>query len=436
MSVNSSEDSIDIGRTYMGRFYSSVYESKFCVDGRFAFTYSDCDFPEIYMIDLFHGRKSGVLRSDFSSATINNISLIPQGRFCVKQVLPVSLDTLIIISEDYGGVGNRYLAIGKLDFNQSRVSILNTISVPLEQGCWKLIGQTERSNLTDGILSTSMNINNGNSRYQTIKFEYDGQLRITQSVELPNRMQVIGFFDEFICGFIYKRNGVRFDLKRLVKVSISTSEVIEQTTKNTEILFKDNCTLFDYNMVCLGPSLFLYAYYASTCRSRIFSLDLKTLEWTNSRLDFNGRIHVLRTDGEKTLIVSTYTDVDGLNSFYRFAIRQPDSLADLTCIAIKRRTDQDASFYSYILSKLPKNSRFRCPNISKQTESDVLKNMKMRVALSTPRSKLKHTAYIRVQSLSTDGGSKVVKFEMEDDKYQYNHDIELGRHHYVDVDEN
>ncbi|KAI6195264.1 hypothetical protein M3Y96_01212400 [Aphelenchoides besseyi] len=50
--------------------------------------------------------------------------------------------------------------------------------------------------------------------------------------------------------------------------------------------------------------------------------------------------------------------------------------------------------------------------------------------------KLSHSAYIRVQSLSTDGGSKVVKFEMEDDKYQYNHDIELGRHYYVDVDEN
>ncbi|KAI6222706.1 hypothetical protein M3Y95_00922000 [Aphelenchoides besseyi] len=50
--------------------------------------------------------------------------------------------------------------------------------------------------------------------------------------------------------------------------------------------------------------------------------------------------------------------------------------------------------------------------------------------------KLKHTAYIRVQSLSTDGGSKVVKFEMDDDKYQYNHDIELGRHHYVDSDDN
>ncbi|KAI6197847.1 hypothetical protein M3Y94_01274000 [Aphelenchoides besseyi] len=361
MNVDSTENSIDIRRAYLGSFELSVYESKFCVDGRFAFTYSDCDFPEIYMIDLFHGRKSGVLRSDFSTATINTNPLIPQGRFCVKQVLPVSLDTLIIISEDYGGVGNRYLAIGKLDFNQSRVSILKTISVPLEQGCWKLIGQTGRSNLIDGILSTSMNINNGNSRYQTIKFEYDGQLKTTQSVELPNRMQVIGLFDDFICGFKYKRNGIRFDLKSVVKVSISTSEVTEQSIENTEILFNDNCTLFDYNMVCLGSILFLYGYYSSTNKSRIFLLDLNTLEWTYSGLDFNGRIHVLRTDGEKTLIVSTYTDVDGLNSFYRFAIRQPDSLADLTCLAIKRRADRDASFYTYILSKLPKTSRFRCP---------------------------------------------------------------------------
>ncbi|KAI6217358.1 hypothetical protein M3Y95_01222300 [Aphelenchoides besseyi] len=44
--------------------------------------------------------------------------------------------------------------------------------------------------------------------------------------------------------------------------------------------------------------------------------------------------------------------------------------------------------------------------------------------------KLTHTAYIRVQSLSTDGGSKVVKFEMDDDKYEYHHNIELGHKHH------
>ncbi|KAI6216595.1 hypothetical protein M3Y95_01266100 [Aphelenchoides besseyi] len=52
--------------------------------------------------------------------------------------------------------------------------------------------------------------------------------------------------------------------------------------------------------------------------------------------------------------------------------------------------------------------------------------------------KLLHTAYIRVQSLSTDGGSKVVKFEMDDEKFEYKHDIELGRKHkdrYINLDD-
>ncbi|KAI6206237.1 hypothetical protein M3Y94_00884900 [Aphelenchoides besseyi] len=177
-------------------------------------------------------------------------------------------------------------------------------------------------------------------------------------MELPIGILEFGLFDGYIYGLWTGNNTMTANLSKVVKISVENGTQKHFPTHNSNMLFNDNCKVVFPLMVCVGWKLYMTTEYGS----HFITLDLRSMEWKKTELKVDGMIIWLKSDGKRTLIVTT-EDIanDSKLCLYRFIVEQPDLLWNLASMATKRHSNLDSSYREYILSKLPKNSKFRCP---------------------------------------------------------------------------
>ncbi|KAI6204308.1 hypothetical protein M3Y94_00658700 [Aphelenchoides besseyi] len=342
---------VDIEYAYVGKFWSPSCCSRSPIDGRFLMSF---DATNLQIIDLFHSR-SRKLQFDFSFATSKGKSLKISGKFDIEDVFPLNLETMIVmllVTED--NVNRTYIGTAKIDFSNWTVFIRQILSFNELMYSFNWIPLSTPPNLTDGlILCFTDALESLHSL--VLKIGTDGKLKATEW-RLPG-IHVFAFHD----GYVYGHTRTAETHDQLVKIPFP---VDRQTETSIERLCSFNvCSLFGWDtMCCIGQIVYILRYDSVENKSVMFSMDMNTRDWRPTGLVLDGQVDLMITDKKRTLIIRMYDDNPfSLSKYYRFTINEPDSLAYLTWLRLKRMFDVRPSSYQFILSRLPSNYKPKCP---------------------------------------------------------------------------
>ncbi|KAI6229669.1 hypothetical protein M3Y95_00555200 [Aphelenchoides besseyi] len=328
-----------IERSYVGRYFFDNFDPQFCIDGRFVFGDDD---GIATILDLFHSK-------DFLIPIQINLP-VKQGRErWIGNTIFLDLNTVLVVfteSNDYKE--NCYLGIGKN--NQQKITV-ESAGLVYADGAWMLIGQTSGLNLRDGVYALYVNFEDDRRYAFNMKTNQNGEVCLSQSIELPIGITEFGLFDGHIYGFLDKTDTIVPDLSKIVKVSVESGEQELLPTTNSAMLFEDGYDAVG-KMICVGWKVYVSTRSGWEDKSRLVTLNLESLEWSKTELEFDGWIQWLTSDGKRALIV-------GLESAcYRFIVEQPDSLWNLVSMAIKQQSDSNPRYPSCLRIR---NSDVRFP---------------------------------------------------------------------------
>ncbi|KAI6229665.1 hypothetical protein M3Y95_00554800 [Aphelenchoides besseyi] len=315
-----------IERSYVGTYFCGFDDQAFSIDGRFVFSDDD---GIATILDLFHSKDRSI--------PIEIKRPLEQGsERWISEKFFLDLNTTLVIFSEYDGIGClSYLGIGTND--------MQTIA-----------DKEAASILRDGVYALYVNFEDDRRYAFNMKTNQNGEVCLSQSIELPIGITEFGLFDGHIYGFLDKTDTIVPDLSKIVKVSVESGEQELLPTTNSAMLFEDGYDAVG-KMICVGWKVYVSTRSGWEDKSRLVTLNLESLEWSKTELEFDGWIQWLTSDGKRALIV-------GLESAcYRFIVEQPDSLWNLVSMAIKQQSDSNPRYREYILSKLPTNSKFRCP---------------------------------------------------------------------------
>ncbi|KAI6197696.1 hypothetical protein M3Y94_01255900 [Aphelenchoides besseyi] len=336
--------------------------TSFAVEGRFVITNN---YRHAHIIDLCHSQLRE-LEYDFSSFFPTDSKKDPKNDpnviYNVLNIFLVDLKSVLLCyyehkdREEY-----QHLSFGEVDLENSRIIVHSPIHLPHQQVLMQVVGQTQESNLTDGVLAYCACEDYEHGLLQMITLDQNKELHAKTVLELPSPIMIYGLIGGHVYGFKMNEKYWK-DYEKLLVISIATGEKFELKTTNCDLLGKQPKHCYDDKLVCIGKKMFMTRPFRDENKSRLFSLNLETYQWTNTGIEFEDRGYFLHTDAERTLIVSKWRmgRPEPIRPFYRFSVK-PDLLQNLVWLAIKRRSDYDPSFYSHIIGQLPKKSKFRCP---------------------------------------------------------------------------
>ncbi|KAI6223914.1 hypothetical protein M3Y95_00827200 [Aphelenchoides besseyi] len=347
----------------MGEFQISNYSPTFSVDGRFLCS-SNRDVlsgvTTLNIKDMFHSQDRDLV-FDFSSATF-------EGRpkeisdFEVRNVFTLNIRMVVVYFVNLKSTAyDKYLGSGRTDFERSTIVVEQLIlldpDVGIEQWTFRPFIPTANNELLVMLFNRSTYV----FCYLTVRIEADGRLEARELRELPDKTFYLGLIDDSIYGLLVNKNSdTRLSID-LVTTSISTGELSKSETKNCNLLFEDE---FEYQSTIhiIGNKLFAYSFQRQNNKSRIFFLDTTTLEWKRTNRVFNGRVTSVQNDDKRTLIFC----VENFNfrypsRVYRFVFSEPDTLATLTWLRLKRIFDFQPMAYDYIIGQLPSNFKQKSP---------------------------------------------------------------------------
>ncbi|KAI6172718.1 hypothetical protein M3Y98_01004500 [Aphelenchoides besseyi] len=364
---------VKVQNAYIDDFRTCSALTSFVVEGRFVIT---SNLRHAHIIDLYH-KQLRQLEYDFSFFQPDPESVMtdPNLIYNVLNIFPLSLQSVLLCiyeHKDYQVV--RHLSFGEIDLQNLRIIIHSLIQLPYFPLLVQLVGQTKESNLMDGVLGYFVRHDFQHGTLQMITLDQNQQLHTRQVLELPDRVEIYGLIDGHVYGFRLNEK-LCLNYEDLIIISISTGRVFEFKTTYRDLLGKQpkrvRCIILSLNplfqsnddkLCCIDSNLFMIRPFIDEAKSRLFVLNLETYEWNNTGIEFENRDYSLHTDAERSLIVSRWqmSTPESTRPFYRFFVK-PDLLSNFAWLAIKRRSDYDPFFYSYIISKLPKRSQFRCP---------------------------------------------------------------------------
>ncbi|KAI6222522.1 hypothetical protein M3Y95_00902400 [Aphelenchoides besseyi] len=332
-------------RQFMGKIPLAMNDVHDSFDGRYLIGFS---YFTITIVELFHSKLRNLFL-DFSTATIEGIPLKTDKEYTeykVKSVLLLDLSTILIVFHHFDS-HTLYLGVGEINFEGLVVTVKKTVPISFDyynmRYRWFL--QSRQSNLSENVILLVKD-EDYNRKYFTIKMEDGDQLRVSP-FDVPAEIGVFGCFDGCLYGLAYEfnyPNGIRHQTIDLVKISLSNGQLVRQPTKIDQKPFGSPWALSD----------------GFAEKGEISALDLETLEWKHTNIEFDG-LHSFSGNGTQTLMISTPSTGPLKYNIYRFVVGQPDKLSTLAWLRLKRIFDARSSAYKFILSQLPANFKQKCP---------------------------------------------------------------------------
>ncbi|KAI6215637.1 hypothetical protein M3Y94_00408400 [Aphelenchoides besseyi] len=89
-----------------------------------------------------------------------------------------------------------------------------------------------------------------------MKTNQNGEVCLSQSIELPIGITEFGLFDGHIYGFLDKTDTIVPDLSKIVKVSVESGEQELLPTTNSAMLFEDGYDAVG-KMICVGWKVYV-----------------------------------------------------------------------------------------------------------------------------------------------------------------------------------
>ncbi|KAI6202029.1 hypothetical protein M3Y96_00904900 [Aphelenchoides besseyi] len=315
-------------RAYLHKTKRLIYAHSYFIDGRYSII---PDKSELVVVDLFNFKTTKFYIDTQSLPNMN----------------------IVFSSKNY--YNKQYIGVAKLNFHNSRFSIKNVIEDQWIRCSKYLVGQQETPNSRARVCL----ITRGHryQRYQPIEIGDDDHLQLGTVFELSRDLETVCMYHNHLYGFVRARHEERFT--QLIKISITTNESFHSLIDN-KFLIKHEYKIGYETCICVGPNLYT-THFKENCQY-LFKINLNTMVQEKTDYVFTKYDLMFHSDGERTLLVTNtnkWFDYDSSET-YRITINQPDSLFDCAWLAIQRRVQfHDISLLSWLMNKLPRNSRLR-----------------------------------------------------------------------------
>ncbi|KAI6202103.1 hypothetical protein M3Y96_00912800 [Aphelenchoides besseyi] len=351
-------------RAYLHKTKRLIYAHSYFIDGRYSII---PDKSELVVVDLFNFKTTKFYIDTQSLPNMNIVFPSENYYSCTyNRIFPVNLSTIVVV---FDSGDKHYIGVAKLNFHNSRFSIKNVIEDQWLYCSKYLVGQQETPNSRARVCLITKGYDF--HTYQPIEIEDDDHLQLGTVFELSRDLETVCMYDNHLYGFVRARHQERFT--ELVKISITTNESFHFLIDN-KFLIKHEYKIDYETCICVGPNLYT-THFKENCQY-LFKINLNTMVQEKTDYVFTKYDLMFHSDGERTLLVTNtnkWFDYDSSET-YRITINQPDSLFDCAWLAIQRRVQfHDISLLSWLMNKLPRNSRLRftLPQLPRSTQRKI-----------------------------------------------------------------
>ncbi|KAI6204180.1 hypothetical protein M3Y94_00642700 [Aphelenchoides besseyi] len=308
-------------QTSLGAFSKSCTYSYLVLDGRYMFFWQ---LGNLYITD-FHLNQTSKFRFDLSS--------VADVWFDYDNVVVLDANTVVVAFNRYFDMNKRFIAIGRIDRDQLTVTVEQPTVSDFDAYDLRKLLSSYPTDLKSGLHFLSIY----GLKYSKVVMGTDGRLETTR-IDFATNMKLFGFFDGYFYG-LDQIDQMEADRTRkinsvnLIKYSAETDEQTQMATKNWEILLEDGYDFHVcYQIHCIGRTLFVHNSSREQKKTRIFSMDLNSLEWKRTNVEVDGMFRLMMSDGKETLFVGAH---EGRHfptfDVHRFDVKESVKMCNESC---------------------------------------------------------------------------------------------------------